>query len=171
MLGQTVLYNETFTRSLNNISNVMFMSRLNSTTGEVKWSKAFNVKATSNSSFINYQLLISDAQIIWFIYYQDMVRFIPRIDQEGNILQIIAFRSKGLNLIDMMSYLYILSENEFIIFQSVQNLINGISISNITGTDVSVVRMTTEPKVEYNLMIDYNNFVDGVIRFYVVNKF
>ena len=152
MLGQTTLFNETFTRSLNNVSNVMFMSRLNSSTGEVKWSKAFNVKSSANSSFINYQLLMSESQIIWFIYYQDLVRFIPRIDQDGNILQIIAFRTKSLNLIDMMSYLYILSESEFIIFQSVQNLINGISISNITGTDVSAVRMTTEPKVEYTLI-------------------
>ena len=149
MLGKTALFNETFTRSLNKIYNVMFVSRLNSSTGEVKWSKAFHVKPTANSIFVNYQLLISEAQIIWFIYYQDLIRFIPRIDQDGNILQIIAFRTKSLNLIDMMSYLYVLSENELILFQDLQNIVNGISISNVTSTDVSVVRMTTEPKVEY----------------------
>ena len=107
------------------------------------------MKPTANSIFVNYQLLISEAQIIWFIYYQDLIRFIPRIDQDGNILQIIAFRTKNLNLIDMMSYLYVLSENELILFQDLQNIVNGISISNVTSTDVSVVRMTTEPKVEY----------------------
>ena len=95
---------------------------------------------------------MSESQIIWFIYYQDLIRFIPRIDQNGNILQIIAFRTKNLNLIDMTSYLYVLSENEFILYQNSQNVVNGISISNITATDVSVVRMTTEPQVEYTLM-------------------
>ena len=51
-----------------------------------------------------------------------------------------------------MSYLYVLSENELILFQDSQNIVNGISISNITATDVSVVRMTTELKVEYTLI-------------------
>ena len=153
MLGKSALYNETFTRSLDKIYNVMFLSRLSSSTGEIKWNKAFHVKPAANSSFINYQLLISESQIIWFIYYQDLVRFIPRVDQDGNILQIIAFRSKSLNLIDMTSYLYVLSENEFILYQNSVNTVNGISISNITATDVSVVRMTTEPQVEYTLIL------------------
>ena len=55
LLGQTSLYNETFTRFQDNIAQVMFISRLNSTTGAVKWVKAFHVNETS-SLFLNQEI-------------------------------------------------------------------------------------------------------------------
>ena len=55
LLGQTSLYNETFTRFKDNIAQVMFISRLNSTTGAVKWAKAFHVNASS-SLFLNQEM-------------------------------------------------------------------------------------------------------------------
>ena len=62
LLGQTSLYNETFTKFRDNIGQTMFISRLNSTTGEVKWAKAFHVN-DSATAFLNYEMYISDAQV------------------------------------------------------------------------------------------------------------
>ena len=147
----------------------MFIARLNSTTGEVKWAKAFHVNESS-SSFLNYEMYISEAQIIWFTYYENMTRFIPRIDQEGNILQIIWSGAYNLNSVDFMSFIEILTETDFMMIQFLWRSVNGISINPSSMWDVSVLKMTTTPKVEYNLMIDYNNMFDAIIEIHVVNN-
>ena len=169
LLGQTSLYNETFTQYSNNIAQVMFIARLNSTTGEVKWAKAFHVNESS-TTFLNYEMYISEAQVVWFIYYENMTRFIPRVDQDGNILQIIWSGAYNLNSIDLMSFLEILTETDFILTQIAWQAINGISVSPSSSWDVSVLKMTTTPKVEYNFMIDFNSTLDVVFHMHAINN-
>ena len=108
--------------------------------------------------------------IIWFIYYENMTRFIPRIDPDGNILQIMATGAYSLNSIDFMSFLEILSETEFMMIQFLWRSVNGISIFSNSTCDVSVLRLTTTPKVQFNLMIDYNTSFDGVIEMHVLEN-
>ena len=108
--------------------------------------------------------------IIWFIYYENMTRFIPRIDPDGNILQIMATGAYSLNSIDFMSFLEILSETEFMMIQFLWRSVNGISIFSNSACDVSVLRLTTTPKVQFNLMIDYNTSFDGVIEMHVLEN-
>ena len=115
-------------------------------------------------------LYLSENQIVWFVYHENMTRFIPRIDEDGNILQIITSGAKNLNSIDLMSYLVLLSETEFMMTQFACYSFNFLSISSASSIwDVSVVRMSTEPKVVYNLMMDYNNYIDGPIMIRVFN--
>ena len=116
------------------------------------------------------RLYLSENQIVWFVYHENMTRFIPRIDQEGNILQIISSGSKNLNSVDLISYLVLLSETEFMMSQFAWLQYNFLSIKFGSLWDASIVRMTTEPKVVYNLMMDYNNYFDGPIMIRVFNN-
>ena len=75
-----------------------------------------------------------------------------------------------MNSIDMMSFLEILSDTEFMMAQFGWISYNFLVISSSSIWDVSVLRMTTQPKVEYNLMMDYQNFVDGPIMIKVFNN-
>jgi hypothetical protein len=52
------------------------------------------------------------------------------------------------------------SENEFISFCYLSKGDNGIGISDTSGHDISIIKYSTEPKVIWNIIIDYNEGFD-----------
>lgn len=79
----------------------------------------------------------------------------------------IGFGSLTLNNLQIFSRIILLSENEFIMMQMLSQSLTNISVSNTFGDDISMVRMTTDLKLKYNLMFDYENVESKVIDMHV----
>jgi hypothetical protein len=41
--------------------------------------------------------------------------------------------------------------------------INGLGISGMSHKDASIIKATTDPKVVWNIMFDYNSFIDHIV--------
>ena len=70
--------------------------RINSKTGYVKWAKSFYVKLIVGAQTFNSFQITSD-KTSWFLHFMSSVSFIYRVDENGNILQIIWFGLKNLS--------------------------------------------------------------------------
>ena len=120
-----------------------YAMRINSTTGFVKWTKAFNLKKLSGSfNYTNFE--ITENQIAWILMTNSGVPFIYRINNNGILLQIIWFGSLNLNFSPTMAFLKVISETDFMFVQDLSLLNGNLSVSITSGTDFSIARISID---------------------------
>ena len=116
--------------------------RINSETGFVKWVKAFYVKNVTDGQIIQ-SFTISEDQVMWAVIVTTATPYVYRISDNGTLLQTIIFGSKFLNFSPIVATLGVLNDSEFLYIQDMSILNGNISISEKTGTDFSIARIST----------------------------
>ena len=134
--------------SSSNNASVPFAMRINSTTGFVKWTKAFYFhNAPTNNQNIN-SLDITDDQTAWFLLVNAGVPNVYRLNNNGTILQIICFGPLNLSYAPSIVNFRIISETDFLIIQDVSLSNGNLSVGLLTGIDVSFARISTDLTVQ-----------------------
>ena len=72
-----------------------------------------------------------------------------RINGDGKTKQIICFGTKNLSFITNAAYLLPLSETEFLFAQELSQSVGNLSISETSGTDFSIARISTDLDVKW----------------------
>jgi proteasome assembly chaperone (PAC2) family protein len=112
------------------------------------------------SLFFTPQIL--DNEDIWFRIGENSNFYIGRFDGNGDLLQLIGIGSKTLNQKHEIVKLSIIDSSSFLIALEAGTSINGLGISEISHKDASIIKATTDPKVIWNIMFDYNNAIDQI---------
>ena len=124
-------------------STLPYAMRIDSQTGFVKWTKLFYVKtSTSGQNFTSFE--ISQDQTAWIMHFSLGTPYIYRISANGTIVQVIIFGAINLSFSPTLSYISVISENEFMIAQDVSLFNGNISVGQTTGTDFSIARVSTD---------------------------
>ena len=126
---------------------VPYAMKISSDTGLVKWVKVFNLGKTSKGYLLRW-LQITGDQVAWFVLTSSNVSFVYRLSSEGTLLQIIWFGSTNIFLPTTITFLNVISESEFMFTQELSLLNSNISISQTTGTDFSIAKISTDLNVQ-----------------------
>ena len=122
--------------------------RVNSTTGFVKWTKAFYFHNAPNNDQNIVSLEITDDQTAWFLLTNTKVPNVYRLNENGTILQIICFGPLNLSYAPSIANLRVISETDFLIIQDVSLSNGNLSVGLLTGIDLSFARISTDLTVQ-----------------------
>ena len=91
---------------------------------------------------------ITPTDVLWALILQDCIPLIYRFDGNGNILQIIWLGALNLSFSTTISLIKVLSETDFLLFLDLSLLNGNISVSQTSGTDLSMARISTDLTVQ-----------------------
>ena len=117
-------------------------------TGFVKWVKAFKIKAfIIDNIFINF-ILTTENEIAWITLSISSTPYIYRISSNGTILQVIWFGANNLSFsTKRFDWLYV-SESEFLAYFTLSETNENLAVSQTSGTDASLVRISTDLSIK-----------------------
>ena len=84
------IQNQQLIYSNDSIADIAIFMRFSSNTGLVMWAKGLDIKQTLTNYKFN-DLQITQNQVAWMIFTEGLIQYILRVDQNGQILQIICF--------------------------------------------------------------------------------
>ena len=169
IIGNQELYDASFVNSNGSVTSVSFAMRARSDTGEVKWVKAVDIKEIY-TDYEYFATKVTNDQVAWINLIEHRISFIFRIDENGNILQVISFGSMNLHFAISFAGLYVISESEFLYQQALIYSDGIFSSGYVSNSDFSIARINTNFEVKYNIMLNYGNVLQYSFNFVVDNR-
>ena len=103
-------------------------------------------KETNYNNYTSFE--ITDNQVAWILMISSRVPFVNRISDNGTLLQTIWFGSPNFNFAPTIAFLGVISETDFILVQDLSLQIGNMSVSQTSGTDFSLARISTNLTVQ-----------------------
>ena len=118
--------------------------RTDTSSGLAKWAKVFKIKNFDYNSVNHDSVTISSDQVGWFIFNSTLTPFVYRIADNGTIIQVICLGPQNLSFGSRVMFLSVLSETEFLTSLEISVSNSQIGVSNTSGTDFSIARISTD---------------------------
>ena len=136
------------TNSTTPASNLFFAMRTRIDSGFVKWVKAFKIKDFLRDKVGVNLLFITETEIAWITITLTYTPYLYRMSSNGTILQVIWFGANNLSFSTLtFDWLYI-SESDFLAFFTFSETKENLTVSQTSGTDTSLTRISTDLSIK-----------------------